>query len=65
VQEVRTALRFVQNAPEMWPPKSCGMRRYLINRFPFVLHYRVESDLIRVVAIAHGRQKPGYWKTRI
>jgi toxin ParE1/3/4 len=65
VHEVRTALRFIQKAPELWPAKARGMRRYLIDRFPFAVHYRVESDRIRVIAIAHGRRKPGYWKKRL
>ncbi|WP_221032417.1 hypothetical protein [Actomonas aquatica] len=38
---------------------------YEVDRFPFAVHYRVESDCIRVVAIAHGRQKPGYWRKRL
>lgn len=63
--EVRTALGFIQKAPEMWPAKARAMRRYLVDRFPFVVHYRIEAEHIRVVAIAHARRKPGYWTTRL
>ena len=65
VQEVRTAFRFIEKSPEMWPAKARGLRRYLIERFPFSVNYRVESDRVLVIAIAHGRRKPGYWKERL
>jgi hypothetical protein len=29
------------------------------------LIYRLVSNRIEVVAIAHGRRKPGYWKKRL
>lgn len=64
VREIRTGLRFIQKCPEMWPPNPRGVRRYLIDRFPFLVHYRIESEHIRVIAIAHGRRKPGYWSGR-
>jgi plasmid stabilization system protein ParE len=65
VHEVRSALQMIQRAPEMWPARARGMRRYLIARFPFLVHYRVESERVLVVAIAHGHRKPGYWTDRI
>lgn len=65
IREVRTALQMIQRAPEMWPVRARGVRRYLIARFPFLVHYRVESERILVVAIAHGHRKPGYWTDRV
>ena len=65
VHDIRAALQMIQRAPEMWPVRGSGMRRYLIARFPFLVHYRVESERILVVAIAHGNRKPGYWSDRI
>jgi len=65
IREIRTALQMIQRAPEMWPASARGMRRYLVARFPFLVHYRVESERILVVAIAHGHRKPGYWTDRV
>jgi len=65
VHDIRAALQMIQRAPEMGPVRGSGMRRYLIARFPFLVHYRVESEHILVVAIAHGHRKPGYWTDRI
>ena len=33
-------------------------------RFPFRIVYRVAADRIVVVAIAHAKRRPGYWKGR-
>ena len=54
----------VSLAPERWPLFVHGTRRYLFHRFPFQLVYRVVNDSVQVVALAHGRRRPGYWKLR-
>jgi hypothetical protein len=36
-----------------------------MRRFPFSVVYHVVDDLIRIVAIAHAKRKPGYWRTRM
>jgi hypothetical protein len=35
-----------------------------MRRFPFNVLYQVLPDEIRVIAIAHQRRKPDYWKSR-
>ena len=40
-------------------------RRFLIERFPFGIIYRIEEDTIFVVAIAHLKRRPFYWKERM
>jgi len=35
-----------------------------LRRFPFVLFYRVHSSLVQVIAVAHKRKRPGYWRSR-
>ncbi len=35
---------------------------YSMKRFPFNIHYLQDADSIYVVAIAHQRRKPGYWR---
>jgi len=36
-----------------------------LRRFPFLIVYREVSDVIEIVALAHGRRKPFYWKQRL
>jgi plasmid stabilization system protein ParE len=62
--EIDHGIESISEAPERWPLFVHGTRRYLFHRFPFQIVYRVANDRIEVVAIAHGRRRPGYWKTR-
>jgi toxin ParE1/3/4 len=39
-------------------------RYLLVRRFPYVVFYSESKALVRVMAVAHGRRKPGYWKNR-
>lgn len=32
--------------------------------FPYLIIYRVEEDLVTVVAVIHAAQKPGEWRSR-
>lgn len=52
--------------PESGNPISLDhrTRRLLATRFPYQLVYRVRPAEIVVVALAHLRRRPGYWRRR-
>ena len=62
--ELDLGIEAISQAPERWMLFKYGTRRYLFHRFPFQLIYRVVDKRIQVVAVAHGRRRPGYWKSR-
>lgn len=64
LDEVRRSLRRVAEHPDLYPPMHRGTRRVFTRRFPFGVFYRVEADLIIVVAIMHGSRDPRRWKQR-
>jgi plasmid stabilization system protein ParE len=37
-------------------------RRARLRRFPFSAVFTIHGDEIEVVAVAHGRRFPGYWR---
>ena len=39
-------------------------RRVLVARFPFSVIYEILPDGILIVAVAHQRRRPGYWRER-
>jgi len=41
-----------------------GVRRALIRRFPFAVHYRVDRDEVVVIGVFHSRRDPRTWKNR-
>ena len=58
-------LKKIASSPDRWPVGKYGTRHYLMQRFPFVIHYLDTPDRIWIVAFAHTSRKPNYWKTRI
>ncbi|MEW5766627.1 MAG: type II toxin-antitoxin system RelE/ParE family toxin [bacterium] len=63
--EVRYAESKIIQAPEMWPTYEGETRRYLLKRFPFGVIYLTSDEKIQIVAVAHYKRKPGYWKKRL
>jgi hypothetical protein len=35
-----------------------------LRRFPFALIYRIKTSKVQIVAVAHDRRQPGYWRRR-
>ena len=46
------------------PPDS-PVRRRAVTRFPYHVVYLQTPTHIGILAIAHDRRKPGYWKSRL
>src|SRR3989442_4850211 len=63
-EELRQAIDAVAADPRTWPRYGSRARRYVFPRYPFSLVYILRSDAIEVVAVAHGRRRPGYWRWR-
>lgn len=63
--EVEHAVQSIALSPRTWPVLEGDFRRRLVKRFPFGVIYRIEPDIIVIIAVAHLRKKPGYWKKRI
>jgi plasmid stabilization system protein ParE len=64
VLELDDAIRQIQSHPESWPLHMRGTRKFLFRRFPYGVIYRIIESTIQVIAVAHGRRRPGYWKSR-
>ena len=46
-------------------PADLPIRRRAVTRFPYHVVYLATDTEIRIVAIAHDRRKPDYWKDRL
>jgi toxin ParE1/3/4 len=65
LRELDHAVDQVQRGPHRWPSYGGGTRRYVLPTFPYSLINFVEEEVIHVVAVAHEKRKPGYWKKRL
>jgi plasmid stabilization system protein ParE len=61
---VEAAIEQIVKTPDRWPIYLHGTRYRLIRRFPFIVVYRQLADRLQIVAVAHGKRRPGYWKRR-
>ena len=64
IAEVQRAVGVLAAYPRMGRPFSKRLRRVLVPRFPYGLLYEIGVDQILIVAVAHVRRRPGYWRHR-
>ena len=65
----RRAAQDVMDAPEAWPPVPhwAGeplIRSRRVGQFPYRAVYYVRADEIALIAYAHEKRRPGYWRDR-
>ena len=63
--DLTRSLDFIKASPNLGSPFQSGTRRVLLHRFPYIIVYKELEDEILVVAFAHHKQRPGYWRDRI
>jgi plasmid stabilization system protein ParE len=65
VSEVDRVRRLIADYPALGAAYDPVHRHVRLRRFPFALIYRLDDPLITIVAIAHTRKRPGYWRGRV
>ena len=65
MEELDHIVARIEKYPEGGAPYLEGTRRYLMRRFPFSVVYREKRRIHQIVAVAHSKRKPGYWKSRV
>ena len=61
---VRTMNRIAEMPEAGSPFPNLTARRMFVAGFPYQVVYRVDSDDIRVIAFAHLKRRPGFWRHR-
>jgi toxin ParE1/3/4 len=65
IAAVSDAFKSISLAPKRWPKYLHGTRRFILERFPFSVVYLDDPSVVNIVAVAHNKRKPGYWKWRL
>jgi plasmid stabilization system protein ParE len=63
-RSVDEALRAIGENPEMFAAVDPVHRACLVKQFPYSIVYRIEPERIVVMAIAHAKRRPGFWRGR-
>jgi toxin ParE1/3/4 len=65
LDEVNRATRRIAAFPLHGSPYLAGTRRIVLRRFPYSVVYLEDPAGSLIIAVAHHRQKPGYWRARV
>ena len=63
--EAQRIAELLCDTPNIGEAIDARHRRFPMRRFPFALIYRIDADVLRVIALSHRRQRPGYWRGRV
>ena len=66
---VDDAVHRIRRTPESYTrletlPEEESVRRFVLSRFPYAIIYELTDDEINILAVAHTRRRPGYWRNR-
>ena len=67
IDEVEAIVARIEESPvqfPVWQRNPRFRKAVLPETFPFIVFFRELDDCIRIVAVAHGARKPGYWSRR-
>lgn len=62
--ELARGVEVVARTPGTWPKYIRGTQRYRLRGFPFAVVYLDRPGTVIIVAVAHERRRPGYWRSR-
>ena len=65
VREAENAFTLISSSPAIWPRFEAGTRKYVLRTFPYNVIYREIAGGIKVVAVAHHKRRPRYWRRRL
>jgi toxin ParE1/3/4 len=63
--KVSEAFQNIQRNPQLYPFHSDSqVQKCLVRRFPFTVYYLELDDHVVVIAVAHQKRRPDYWRFR-
>lgn len=63
-REVKESLELLLANPGLVSSLNEDLRCFVLGTFPYSIIYAPFERILMVLAVAHGRRKPGYWKSR-
>jgi plasmid stabilization system protein ParE len=63
--EIGESLAQIVSRPQLYSAYTKKTRRRILANFPYSVVFQKKDDVILVVAVAHAKRRPGYWRGRI
>ena len=64
LDEVQSALGGMVDFPDAAPRIRGRVRKRIMTKFPYSLVYSGRADGIKILALAHHKRRPFYWRPR-
>jgi toxin ParE2 len=64
-QDLFDSVRFITEYPHAGQPIRKLVRKFPLRTFRYNLIYVIDAEVIVIVAVAHHRRRPGYWRGRL
>ena len=64
LRAAEVCLGTIRVAPARFPQVRGEARRALLRRYPYAMFYRVQGDVVQVLACLHTRRDPHRWRAR-
>ena len=62
--EVERTIALLCDFPDAGTPVFADVRRVVVARYPYSIVYRHRAASVEILAVAHQRRRPGYWRRR-
>jgi toxin ParE1/3/4 len=63
-EEVKSKYQFITQNPKIYPIIAQGIRKCNFDNYPYPILYNANDENIEILAFAHFKRKPNYWKNR-
>jgi hypothetical protein len=64
-EELFPAVNRVRQQPGLFCAISTWDAAVVLHRYPFSVVYRNLPSEVQIIAVAHAKRRPGYWRVRI
>jgi plasmid stabilization system protein ParE len=65
LNELDRTIDLISRDPEQYQSYEFGTSRAMLRKFPYLIVFREGTGGIEIIAVAHGRRSPGYWRDRM
>jgi plasmid stabilization system protein ParE len=63
--EIGASLAQIAAHPQLYSIYTMNTRRCVLAKFPYSVIYKEKDEVILIVAVAHAKRRPAYWRGRI
>jgi toxin ParE1/3/4 len=64
IDEIQRAIQSIVEFPAAAPLVRGRVRKRIVTKFPYALVYAAREDEVRILAVAHHKRRPFYWRGR-